>query len=193
MPENPVGLALILGIFDRCGKGVLALSATGGARAPFPRARGRLCGTPRAQALGVFLMCQKGKQYRGRRIATPVCALARNDKGDLVRRGVTRRMAAPSEREPGKAGGAIWGSRPTRRWAVPRVGRDAFIPPFSSPSLADRADWRQPLREDGERGDLIRRCRATFPMRGEGFAAPRGQSPRGVLRLDGNQRDGPLA
>ena len=113
-------------------------------------------GTPRANVLGVLLMWQKGKQYRGRRIATPVCALARNDKGDLVRRGVTRRMAAPSEREPGKAGGAIWGSRPTCRWAVPRVGRDAFIPPFSSPSLADRADLRQPLREDGERGNLIR-------------------------------------
>ena len=43
------------------------------------------------------------------------------------------------------------------------------------------------------RWDLIRRCRATFPVRGEGFEEPRGQRPRGVLRLDGNQRDGPLA
>ncbi len=54
VPENCCGLTLILAVFDRCGKGALTLSATGGARAPFPRARGRLRSTPRA-ALGVLL------------------------------------------------------------------------------------------------------------------------------------------
>ena len=54
VPENCCGLTLILAVFDRCGKGALAFSATGSARASFPRARGRLCDTPRAQALGVF-------------------------------------------------------------------------------------------------------------------------------------------
>ena len=42
VPENCCGLTLILAVFDRCGKGALAFSATGSARASFPRARGRL-------------------------------------------------------------------------------------------------------------------------------------------------------
>ena len=54
VPENCCGLTLILAVFDRCGKGALAFSATGSARASFPRARGRLCGTPRACPRGVL-------------------------------------------------------------------------------------------------------------------------------------------
>ena len=54
VPENCCGLTLILAVFDRCGKGALAFSATGSARASFPRARGRLCGTPRAKSSGCF-------------------------------------------------------------------------------------------------------------------------------------------
>ena len=36
VPENPVGLALILGIFDRCGNSGFASSATGSAKPEFP-------------------------------------------------------------------------------------------------------------------------------------------------------------
>ena len=46
VPENCCGLTLILAVFDRCGKGALAFSATGSARASFPRARGRLWRIP---------------------------------------------------------------------------------------------------------------------------------------------------
>ena len=44
VPEKHFSLTLILVFFDRCGKGALASSATGSARAPFPRARGRQSG-----------------------------------------------------------------------------------------------------------------------------------------------------
>ncbi len=40
VPEKTFGLALILGFFDRCGKTVLASSATGGASPLFPLGRG---------------------------------------------------------------------------------------------------------------------------------------------------------
>ena len=40
VPENPVGLALILGIFDRCGNPGFASSATGSAKPESPL-RGR--------------------------------------------------------------------------------------------------------------------------------------------------------
>ena len=49
VPENCCGLTLILAVFDRCGKGALAFSATGSARASFPRARGRLWRASRGQ------------------------------------------------------------------------------------------------------------------------------------------------
>ena len=42
VPEKCCRLTLSFAFFDRCGKGALALSAPGGARTPFPRARGRL-------------------------------------------------------------------------------------------------------------------------------------------------------
>ena len=60
VPENCCGLTLILAVFDRCGNGALAFSATGSARASFPRARGRLCSTPRAKSSGCFLMRRRG-------------------------------------------------------------------------------------------------------------------------------------
>ena len=40
VPENPVGLALILGIFDRCGNSGFASSSTGSAKPEFPLHRG---------------------------------------------------------------------------------------------------------------------------------------------------------
>ena len=49
VPENCCGLTLILAVFDRCGKGALAFSATGSATASFPRARGRLWRASRGQ------------------------------------------------------------------------------------------------------------------------------------------------
>ena len=54
VPENPVGLALILGIFDRCGNSGFASSATGSAKPEFTLRGGRQHGTPRANVLGVF-------------------------------------------------------------------------------------------------------------------------------------------
>ena len=42
VPEKCCRLTLSFAFFDRCGKGALALSAPGGARTPFPRARRRL-------------------------------------------------------------------------------------------------------------------------------------------------------
>ena len=59
VPENPIGLALILGIFDRCGNCEFPSSATGGGNPQFPLRRGG------------------GSK---RRIATPVCAPVRNDR-----------------------------------------------------------------------------------------------------------------
>ena len=54
VPEKCCGLTPSLAFFDRCGKRALAFSATGNARTLFPRARGRLCDTPRTNVLGVF-------------------------------------------------------------------------------------------------------------------------------------------
>ena len=54
VPENCCGLTLILAVFDRCGKGALAFSATGSARASFPPAGGRLCGRLIAAPTALF-------------------------------------------------------------------------------------------------------------------------------------------
>ena len=94
VPDKPFWLTLILRFFDRCGDCGSPFSATGSGdpqschrqrEAGIPRARGRQHGTPRARSpRGVFDAVE----------GTP----------SVIRRGVTRRMTAPSKREPGQAG-----------------------------------------------------------------------------------------
>ena len=77
VPEKCCRLTLSFAFFDRCGKGALALSAPGGARTPFPRARGGFC---RAVPLRRFAT-PLPDAGRGKRCETGI-PRARGDEGD---------------------------------------------------------------------------------------------------------------